>query len=88
MEYTSKLQLFHIGKKLSYLLQSSIPKNGKPFGFIFYADKNKLSSFGTEKGYPVVMRCANLPVSIRNGEGLGGGIIVGWLPIVSHQDKK
>ncbi|TFK39111.1 hypothetical protein BDQ12DRAFT_698231 [Crucibulum laeve] len=33
--------------------QSSIPKTGKPFGFILYADKTKLSSFGTEMGYPV-----------------------------------
>ena len=28
-------------------------------------------------------RCANLPVDIRNGEGIGGGQVVGWLPIVS-----
>jgi hypothetical protein len=48
-----------------------------------YADKTRLSSFGTEKGYPVLARCANLPVSIRNGEGVGGGRLVGWLPIVS-----
>ena len=47
-----------------------------------YADKSKLSSFGTKKGYPVVVRCANLPVSLRNGNGLGGGRVVGWLPIV------
>lgn len=48
-----------------------------------YADKTRLSSFGTEKGYPVLARCANLPISIRNGEGVGGGRLVGWLPIVS-----
>lgn len=48
-----------------------------------YADKTRLSSFGTEKGYPVLAHCANLPVSIRNGEGVGGGRLVGWLPIVS-----
>ena len=45
-------------------------------------DKTKLSSFGTEKGYPVLARCANLPVELRNGEGIGGGRLVGWLPIV------
>lgn len=28
-------------------------------------------------------RCANLPVNVRNGEGAGGGILVGWLPIAS-----
>jgi len=47
-----------------------------------YADKTKLSSFGTEKGYPVMARIANLPVKIRNGEGIGGGRVVGWLPMV------
>ena len=55
----------------------------KPVSIIFYADKNKLSSFGTQKGYPVVVRCANLPVQIRNSDGIGGGMIVAWLPIVS-----
>lgn len=47
-----------------------------------YADKTRLSSFGTEKGYPIMARIANLPVGIRNGEGPGGGRIVGWLPVV------
>ena len=49
-----------------------------------YADKSKLSTFGTKKGYPVVARCANLPVELRNGIGLGGGRVVGWLPIVCY----
>lgn len=47
-----------------------------------YADKTKLSTFGTKKGYPVIARCANLPIGIRNGYGLGGGRVVGWLPVV------
>jgi hypothetical protein len=60
-----------------------LPKDeGKPFAFILYADKAKLSSFGRQKAYPVIARCANLPVGIRNGEGFGGGHLVGWLPIV------
>ncbi|KAG2033671.1 hypothetical protein BDR03DRAFT_1014073 [Suillus americanus] len=33
-------------------------------------------------GYPVVVRCANLPVEIRNSEGISGGQVVRWLPIV------
>jgi len=41
-----------------------------------------LSTFGTKKGYPVIAWCANLPTKIRNGTGLGGGRVVGWLPIV------
>ncbi|KAF8956124.1 hypothetical protein BDZ97DRAFT_1907300 [Flammula alnicola] len=61
--------------------QNTLPEGASPFFIIFYADKTRLSSFGTEKGYPVLVRCANLPVSIRNGEGVGGGRLVGWLPI-------
>ncbi|KAG1786171.1 uncharacterized protein HD556DRAFT_1434837 [Suillus plorans] len=66
--------------------QSKIPPDAKPLAFILYADKAKLSSFGRAKGYPVVARCTNLPTAIRNGEGLGGGCVVGWLPIVK-EDK-
>lgn len=47
-----------------------------------YADKTKLSSFGTAKGYPIVARFAALPHEIRNSNGVGGGRVVGWLPIV------
>ncbi|KAG1836023.1 hypothetical protein F4604DRAFT_1943800 [Suillus subluteus] len=66
-------------------IQSSLPPNidgAMPLCFILYADKTRLSSHGTVKGYPVVVRCANLPVHIRNGEGFGGGRVVRWLPIV------
>ncbi|KAG1841947.1 hypothetical protein F4604DRAFT_1828380 [Suillus subluteus] len=65
-------------------IQSRLPPdlNAAPFCFILYADKTRLSSHGTVKGHPVVARCANLPVEIRNGEGIGGGRVVGWLPIV------
>ena len=69
---------------LNTLVQSELPDpEGKPLGFILYADQTKLSSFGSQKGYPIVARCANLPSEIRNGKGLGGGRVVGLLPIVS-----
>ncbi|KAG2138254.1 hypothetical protein BD769DRAFT_1384774 [Suillus cothurnatus] len=55
-------------------LQSCLPPNDKPLAFILYADKAKLSSFGTKKGYPIVVRIANLPVEIHNGMGVGGGL--------------
>jgi len=64
-------------------LQSQLlDPDGKPLGFIIYADQTKLSSFGTQKGYPIVAQLANLPSEICNGKGLGGGRIVGLLPIV------
>ncbi|KAG2129743.1 hypothetical protein DEU56DRAFT_872433 [Suillus clintonianus] len=72
-------------------VQSSLPENGVPFAFILYADKTHLSSAGTVKAYPVFARCGNLPVGIRNTDGLGGGRMVGWLPIVpddSEEDGK
>ncbi|KAF8256486.1 hypothetical protein EI94DRAFT_1645643, partial [Lactarius quietus] len=68
--------------------QSQIPKDGKPLCLILYADKTRLSSFGTAQGYPVVARCANLPASIRNGNGVGGGCVVRWLPIVKEDPKE
>ncbi|KAI6036965.1 hypothetical protein BKA83DRAFT_4460212 [Pisolithus microcarpus] len=68
-------------------VQSRLPPDGKVLPFILYADKAKLSSFGQQKGYPVVARLANLPTWIRNGEGIGGGRVVGWLPIV-REDKE
>ncbi|KAG1893170.1 uncharacterized protein F5891DRAFT_1196801 [Suillus fuscotomentosus] len=68
--------------------QSQLPPDAKPLTFILYADKNKLSTFGTAKGYLIVACIANLPVHIHNGNmTLGGGRIVGWLPIVAKNQK-
>ncbi|KAG2363654.1 hypothetical protein BDR07DRAFT_1450592 [Suillus spraguei] len=68
-------------------LQSQLPEGAKPLTFILYADKTKLSTSGTAKAYPVVAWLANLPTDIRNGEGIGGGYVVGWLPVVK-EDKE
>ncbi|KAI6095858.1 hypothetical protein F5141DRAFT_1191180 [Pisolithus sp. B1] len=70
-----------------WTLQSRLPPDGKLLPFILYADKVKLSSFGPQKGYPVVTRLANLPTWIQNGKGIGGGCVVGWLLIVK-EDKE
>jgi hypothetical protein len=69
---------------LYQIVKSLLPEGAKPLCFIIYADKTRLSSFGTTKGYPVIARCGNLPINIRNGKGVGGGRIVGWLPIVGN----
>ncbi|KIJ60954.1 hypothetical protein HYDPIDRAFT_169974 [Hydnomerulius pinastri MD-312] len=65
-------------------IQSFLPdvENAVLFGLILYADKTKLMSFDTVKGYPMVVRCANLLVKIWNSHVIGGGCVVGWLPIV------
>ncbi|KAH9161889.1 hypothetical protein EDB89DRAFT_1913610, partial [Lactarius sanguifluus] len=41
-------------------------------------------AFWDAQGYPVVARCANLPTTIRNGNGFGSGRVVRWLPIVKE----
>jgi len=67
---------------ISYILQGTLSAGANPIGIILYSDKTKLSSFGTQMGYPVIARLANLPAKTRNGRGVGGGAVVGWLPIV------
>ncbi|KAG1745376.1 uncharacterized protein EDB91DRAFT_1080305 [Suillus paluster] len=67
--------------------QSQLPEGAKPLTFILYADKTKLSSSGAAKAYPVIAWLVNLPTDICNGEGIGGGYVVGWLPIVK-EDKE
>ncbi|KAJ7720432.1 hypothetical protein B0H16DRAFT_1432379 [Mycena metata] len=65
-------------------IQSKLPdhKDAKLCPYIIYADKSKLSSFGTEKAYPVIARLGNIVVGIRNGNEWGGGQVVGSLPVV------
>src|SRR6266478_3818681 len=54
-----------------------------PIRLYIYADKSKLSSFGSVTGYPVIVRLAILPHSIHNAKGMGSGCLIGWLPEVS-----
>jgi hypothetical protein len=68
-------------------LKSKLPEGAKPLCILLYADKTRLSSFGTAKAHPVIARCANLPIEIRNGEEIDGGRVVGWLPIVCAQSN-
>ncbi|KAK7677045.1 hypothetical protein QCA50_020010 [Cerrena zonata] len=65
-------------------IQTALPPNGKPLCYIVYMDKSQLSSFGTAKAYPVIVRLANIGVKTRNGRGIGGGCFVGWFPIVAE----
>ncbi|KAL1938432.1 hypothetical protein VTO73DRAFT_11672 [Trametes versicolor] len=69
-------------------LESAIPADGSPLCFEVYADKTRLSSFGTQKGYPIMARVANLPAEIRNGTGFGGTEVVGFLPIVESEAEE
>ncbi|KAJ7360797.1 hypothetical protein DFH08DRAFT_921182 [Mycena albidolilacea] len=65
-------------------LQSRLPKDisAKLFPFYIYADKSKLSSFGTQKAHPIIVRVLNIITGIRNSSEWGGGQVVGELPII------
>ncbi|KAG2053125.1 hypothetical protein BDR06DRAFT_1055215 [Suillus hirtellus] len=72
--------------------QSQLPPDAKPLAFILYADKSKLSSFGTQKGYPIIAHIANLLVHIHNGNtALGGGrcreSCLSWRDMVVEDQK-
>src|SRR5260221_6043852 len=54
------------------------------FGILYYSDKSKLLSFGSVKGWPVLVHALPLPCSIHNGRGHGGVCLIGWLPYVRH----
>lgn len=62
--------------------QNELPAEARPLCITIYADKTRLSSFGTAMGHPVMARIENFPDNIKNGKGLGGTEVIGWLPIV------
>ncbi|KAI0686029.1 hypothetical protein BC835DRAFT_1530148 [Cytidiella melzeri] len=66
----------------------STDTEGKPLGIILWADKTKLSTFGTQKGHPIVARIANLDEKVRNGIGVGGGRIVGLVPVIEDDTQE
>ncbi|THG93164.1 hypothetical protein EW026_g7995 [Hermanssonia centrifuga] len=68
-------------------VEKDIPEGGVPLAFYLYADKTRLSSFGSQQGYPVVLRFPQLDCELRNGAGVGGGIVVGLLPILKEKSK-
>ncbi|KAI0340313.1 hypothetical protein BDW22DRAFT_1334574 [Trametopsis cervina] len=66
---------------------TKINPEGKPLSIILWADTAKLSTFGTQKGHFIVARIGNLPSHIRNGGFLGGGRIVGFIPVADDDPK-
>ncbi|KAG1891823.1 uncharacterized protein F5891DRAFT_986524 [Suillus fuscotomentosus] len=55
--------------------------------FVHFFDEPWMANafWDSQKAYPVIARCANSPVRICNGEGFGGGRLIGWLPIVEEE---
>ncbi|KAF9494958.1 hypothetical protein BDN71DRAFT_1496133 [Pleurotus eryngii] len=73
---------------LMWTIQTTLPEGGKPVMLILYADKTRLSTFGTVKGYPVIARIANLHIHARNGDGPGRGCMIGWLPVIEEKSAE
>lgn len=67
------------------MLQSSLPDNGPyPHCYLplhFWLDKGLVTR--RVKKYPMILRAAWLPRNIRNASGNGGGLLLGYMPIVS-----
>ncbi|KAI0777095.1 hypothetical protein BC629DRAFT_1736243 [Irpex lacteus] len=60
-------------------------EEGKPLGLIVWADKDKLSTFGSQQGHPIVVRLSNLDSAVRNSLGPGGGRIVGLVLVIKDE---
>lgn len=69
-------------------IQSKLPANGRPLLIAIYADKTRLSSFGTAMGHPIMARIDNFPDAVRTGTGLGSTEVVGWLPIIQDDEAE
>lgn len=63
--------------------QTNLPEGAIPLAYIIYSDKSKLSTFRTQKAYSVMAKLAQLSSWIRNGNGIGGAQIIGWLDVAS-----
>ncbi|KAG6915116.1 hypothetical protein DXG01_013213 [Tephrocybe rancida] len=84
-EWIPFVQQPHTARRM-WNVQSKLPAGGKPICITLYADKTKLSSFGTTTGYPIIAQIHNLPDYILNGKGLGASQVVGWLPVIADED--
>ncbi|OJT12638.1 hypothetical protein TRAPUB_10879 [Trametes pubescens] len=67
---------------------TKLPEGGDALVYSLYADKTRLSSFGSEKGYPIMARIMNLPPELRNSGEYGGMQVVGFLPIVEDEEQE
>ena len=67
-------------------VQDELPHDAKRshcfFPLHLWMDKAKVSK--KVRKHPIVLRAACLPSSIRNGSGNGGGVLIGYMPVVSY----
>jgi Plavaka transposase len=70
---------------LIFSSQSGLPfVEGIPHCFlplILWMDKGRVTK--RVKKHPILLRAAFLPGEIRNASGNGGGVLVGYMPVVS-----
>ena len=69
-----------------YCLQSELPEDDIfPHSYLplhFWLDKGLVTR--RVKKYPMILRPAWLPRQIRNASGNGGGVLIGYMPVVSY----
>ena len=69
-----------------YHLQSELPEDDIfPHSYLplhFWLDKGLVTR--RVKKYPMILRPARLPRQIRNASGNGGGVLIGYMPVVSY----
>ncbi|KIJ30554.1 hypothetical protein M422DRAFT_267894 [Sphaerobolus stellatus SS14] len=70
-------------------IQSSLPQeDGLPHCYLplhLWLDKSKVSE--KVKMHPIIIHPGFLPSAIRNGSGNGGGVLIGYMPIVGDPNK-
>ena len=70
---------------LNIIFQDLLPMDGEiPHCFLplhLWLDKSNVST--TVKMHPIILHPGFLPSKIRNGSGNGGGVLLGYMPIVS-----
>ncbi|KAG1844256.1 hypothetical protein C8R48DRAFT_780313 [Suillus tomentosus] len=70
--------------KLWWTIQDTLPNiDGLPHCFlptIFWLDKGMITK--RVRKHPMLLRLAFLPRAIRNGSGNGGGVLIGYMPVV------
>jgi hypothetical protein len=65
---------------LQSVTQSSLPHGHYLLPIHIWLDKCKISD--RVRLHPIVLRPLWQPVAIRNASGNGGGVILGWMPLV------
>ncbi|KAG8693215.1 hypothetical protein FRC08_009259, partial [Ceratobasidium sp. 394] len=68
-------------------LQNEVGHDTRILYIQLYMDATSVSIYGGIKVWPVYMWLGNIPSALRRKRGVGGGILVAYIPVV-HKDKR